>query len=200
MMKSKEELRQELKKWYAELPEEENHRRSEILRRRILKEEEFRKANTIFCYVSMKKEPDTRRLMTDILTAGKRLLVPRCIGEEIMEAVEIRSTDELIPGKYGIPEPAGESQAADPGSIDLMIIPALAVNKKGYRIGKGKGYYDRFAVTTKAVRWVLSFREIEFAEEIFDAAGEKVFVEPDQETAEKYCPLISVNPLTAGAE
>lgn len=188
MMKSKEELRQELKKWYAELPEEENHRRSEILRRRILKEEEFRKANTIFCYVSMKKEPDTRRLMTDILTAGKRLLVPRCIGEGIMEAVEIRSTDELIPGKYGIPEPAGENPAADPGSIDLMIIPALAVNKKGYRIGKGKGYYDRFVVTTKAVRWVLSFREIEFAEEIFDAAGEKVFVEPDQETAEKYWP------------
>ena len=178
-MNSKDELRQELKKWYAELPEEENHRRSEELRHRILQEETFKEVSSIFCYVSMKYEPDTRELMADILKAGKKLLVPRCIGNGIMEAVEISSTDELLPGKYGIPEPPKEKPSADPDSIDLMIIPALTVNPNGYRIGKGKGYYDRFAVTTKAIRWIMSFRENEFAEEKFDVAGEKTFVQSE---------------------
>lgn len=176
-MKSKQELRQELKKWYAALPAEERIRRSEAVRQKILQEDAFRKAGTVFCYVSMKDEPDTRKLIEDILAAGKKLLVPRCTGEGIMEAVAICSMDELISGKYGIPEPPKNKPAEDPENIELMIIPAMAVNHGRYRIGKGKGYYDRFSVRTKAIRWIVTFREVEFCEEEFDVAGDKVFVE-----------------------
>ena len=78
--------------------------------------------------------------------SGKRLCVPRCLpgNDGRMELVEITSLNDLQPGRYGILEPCGGRTIAalEPGA--LALIPCLAVDKQGVRLGRGAGYYDRF--------------------------------------------------------
>ena len=69
----------------------------------------------IFCYVSVKKEVDTRRLLKQAWGDGKRTAVPRCIDKGIMEPYEITSFNDLIPGLYNIPEPAKHCPLVESG-------------------------------------------------------------------------------------
>ena len=89
---------------------------------------------------------DTLPLLRRVLTDGKRLCVPRCLpgNDGRMELVEITSLNDLQPGRYGILEPCGGRTIAalEPGA--LALIPCLAVDKQGVRLGRGAGYYDRF--------------------------------------------------------
>ena len=102
-------------------------------------------AKRIFCFVSaMPGEPDTGEIICRAFTAGKKVCVPRCSKAGKMDAVEIDSLTDLVPGAYGIPEPPAHFPAADKNSIDLIIVPGLAFDEKGGRMGRGGGYYDRF--------------------------------------------------------
>ena len=89
----------------------------------------WRQAGTVFCFVSMRDEPDTTAILQQALVSGKRLCVPRCLpgNDGRMELVEITSLNDLQP---------------EPGA--LALIPCLAVDKQGVRLGRGAGYYDRF--------------------------------------------------------
>ena len=106
----------------------------------------WRQAGTVFCFVSMRDEPDTTAILQQALVSGKRLCVPRCLpgNDGRMELVEITSLNDLQPGRYGILEPCGGRTIAalEPGA--LALIPCLAVDKQGVRLGRGAGYYDRF--------------------------------------------------------
>ena len=104
---------------------------------------EFINAKTVFCYVSAKGEAGTHDLIRTLLSK-KEVVVPRCIDKEgNMTGVKIRSFDELKEGFFGILEP--EISVEFPkDKIDFAIVPALAFDKEGYRLGYGKGYYDRF--------------------------------------------------------
>lgn len=116
----------------------------------------YRQARTVFCYVSVADEVDTGELIRNMLTAGKRVAVPRCgaCGEEDppgtekgrMEAYEITSLDDLEPGMYGIPEPKEYCRRILPTEIDLCIVPCLCVGSDGTRLGYGGGYYDRYLI------------------------------------------------------
>ena len=72
-----------------------------------------------------------------------------------MTARRIRSLDELRAGKYGILEPDAAAEELPPEQIGLIIVPALACDRQGYRLGYGGGYYDRFLSHTGAVRMAL---------------------------------------------
>ena len=100
----------------------------------------------VFCFVSMQDEPDTTAILRQALASGKRLCVPRCLpgSDGKMELVEITSLNDLQPGRYGILEPCGGRTIAalEPGA--LALIPCLAVDRQGVRLGRGAGYYDRF--------------------------------------------------------
>ena len=89
---------------------------------------------------------DTTAILQQALVSGKRLCVPRCLpgNDGRMELVEITSLNDLQPGRYGILEPCGGRTIAalEPGA--LALIPCLAVDKQGVRLGRGAGYYDRF--------------------------------------------------------
>lgn len=106
----------------------------------------WRQAGTVFCFVSMRDEPDTTAILQQALVSGKRLCVPRCLpgNDGRMELVEITSLNDLQPGRYGILEPCGGRTIAalEPGA--LALIPCLAVDNQGLRLGRGAGYYDRF--------------------------------------------------------
>lgn len=116
--------------------------------RRLSDMPELRESSSVFCYVSMDSEVDTRKLLPALLNSGRRVFVPRIDGEN-MVAVEIRSTDELAPGAFGIPEPAGDLPATPAGDIELALVPGVAFGEDGTRVGRGKGYYDR---------WLANFR------------------------------------------
>ncbi len=104
---------------------------------------EFRDAKTVFCYVSYNGEVDTLRLLSDI-TKEKTLTVPFCTDNDgNMIAVRISSTEDLQKGMYGIFEPRNPVPFPKE-EIDFVIVPGVAFSKDGYRLGYGKGYYDRF--------------------------------------------------------
>ena len=110
----------------------------------VLLSEVWRKARSVFLYVSMWAEPDTRALIGAALEAGKSVYVPLCCPERVMKAVRIQSLDELRPGMRGIPEPPADGEAAEPGTLELAVVPCVTAAKDGARLGHGAGYYDRF--------------------------------------------------------
>lgn len=122
---------------------------------RLLSLPAYRAAQCIFCYVSVEGEPDTRELLTEAFAAGKSVAVPRCLGGGIMEAVPIRSLEDLTEaGAYGIPEPdKGLPALSDEAAVfDLCIVPCVACDREGRRLGHGMGYYDRFLEREVAAR------------------------------------------------
>ena len=133
---------------------------------KILSSALWKNARSVFLYVSMGKEPETRRLIGSALSEGKAVYVPKCLraedGTPGMLAVRIRSLADLVPGLFSIPEPAFDPanppETAGPCAIDLALVPCVTVTRKGERLGHGGGYYDRFlAAGRKPVTLCLCF-------------------------------------------
>ncbi len=106
----------------------------------------YRECGTLLTYVSTGMEVDTHALIGDALMRSKRVAVPCCIpGLHEMEFYYITSFDDLQNGAYGILEPIkSKCEKLTDLSDGLCIIPALAFDEQSYRLGFGKGYYDRF--------------------------------------------------------
>ena len=128
-------------KWEA-LSDEAAAESGRRITRSVLGSEWYRQAKSVFIYVSVGKEPDTRALIRTALRDGKEVYVPRCRKKPLMDAVRICSPDELRPGALGIPEPAEDGPAAE--SVDLAVVPCVSVSPRGDRLGHGGGYYDAF--------------------------------------------------------
>ena len=114
----------------------------------VTKTEQWKKADTVFVFVSMPTETDTSGLIGKALSSGKRLCVPKIVGDGIMEAVEIKNFSGLKTGKFGIPEPVDGCNAVEKSEIDLILLPCFAADESGNRLGKGGGFYDRFCEGT----------------------------------------------------
>ncbi len=124
---------------------------------RVLTMPEYRAANTVMCYASVLGEVQTAALNARILEDGKELLLPRIDREtHTMQAVPARDLSTLRRSAIGVPEPTGEA-GVDPASIDLVLVPGIAFDRRGGRVGFGGGYYDRFLLETKALRVALAF-------------------------------------------
>ena len=119
--------------------------------------------NTFFIYNSFRDEADTKRIISSLLAAGKKVCLPRVEGRDIVPVFY----GELKKGAYGIDEPLGEAYRGD---IDVAVVPLLAVNGRGYRLGYGGGYYDRFLRGCPAVKVGIGydFQRTEFEEECHD--------------------------------
>ena len=127
----------------------------EAVCRQVLALPEFRQAKTIMAFCSTEDEPDTRLLLEQALAAGKRLCLPRCTGGGRMQAYAVTTLAQLQPDRWGIPAPAADCPVVPPEEIDLIIAPCVACTREGVRLGRGAGYYDRFAARTAAPLAVL---------------------------------------------
>lgn len=104
---------------------------------------EFVQSKVVFCYVSAHGEVDTRELLEELLKS-KTVVVPFCTdGVGNMICVKIDSPDDLTEGHFGILEPKNPVPFPKE-QIDFAVVPGIAFDKDGYRLGYGKGYYDRF--------------------------------------------------------
>ena len=113
----------------------------------LLRSPRYRKAERVLLFVSKPIEIDTHSLIRTALQQGKQVLLPRCLNEQgHMEFFAIQSWEDLVPGLYGLLEPDPERcpciQTFRP--TDFCLVPGFSFDAKGYRLGFGKGYYDRF--------------------------------------------------------
>ena len=114
------------------------------IREWVFANKRFKTAQTVFVYASYKSEVATKELIQGALRMGKRVALPKVTGDE-MDFYEIQSWEELFPGYQGILEPqiAGKEPVI-PGDGDVMLLPGAVFDRKGGRIGYGRGYYDRY--------------------------------------------------------
>ena len=149
---NKTELRKKCRQIINSIPSENFSEWGKKICSLVSETDEWKRAKTIFVFVSMRGEADTAPLIADALQNGKRLCVPRITGDGTMDAVEIKNPSELKSGKFGIPEPVEHCSRVDKSEIDLIVMPCLAADESGNRLGKGGGFYDRFCEETKCVK------------------------------------------------
>lgn len=142
----KQELRAKYKAWRRELPPAQKASMDRRIADQVRRLWQYKKCDTVLCYVSTAIEVDTFAIIRRAFEDGKRVAVPRCIpGSCRMECYYIDSLEELTPGTFGVLEPS-----PDPGKLvtdlshGLCLVPALCYDLDGYRLGYGKGYYDRY--------------------------------------------------------
>lgn len=101
-------------------------------------------AQSISCYLSMMTEPGTREFLATAIARGIRVLLPITRADGLLDWAVAGSIDDTIVGAYGLDEPTGEVLGPIAvGDVDLMIIPAAAVDEAGMRLGWGRGYFDK---------------------------------------------------------
>jgi 5-formyltetrahydrofolate cyclo-ligase len=93
-------------------------------------------------YASVPGEAPTEALLEDCFLREIAVLLPRVNGEEL-ELREVRGMDALVPGAFGIREPGGATRVATPTETDCVLIPGVAFDATGGRVGRGRGFYDR---------------------------------------------------------
>jgi len=117
------------------------------IRTRLLDLPETRLAGSVLLYVPTKNEVDTWPLLEHFWTVGVQILLPRCRDNQpgFMDIHAVNSAAELGPGQFGLTEPIlGLAPLVTEPEPDLILVPALAFDRRGFRLGFGGGYYDRF--------------------------------------------------------
>ncbi|MFL0247839.1 5-formyltetrahydrofolate cyclo-ligase [Candidatus Clostridium stratigraminis] len=111
----------------------------------IIMNKNYNEAKTIMTYISFGSEVDTLCIIKHALENNKIVSVPKIINKSLgMKAIKIEALGDLVKNKIGILEPVSFDNEIDAKDIDLFLIPGLAFDKNGGRIGYGAGYYDRF--------------------------------------------------------
>lgn len=148
---SKKELRQWALSARREISEKTRFELSDRIDRNLFSLKEFCEASSVLCYVSKKFEISTEKIISRCLEEGKRIAVPACIGENMLFRY-ITGFQELEPGGFGVREPKQCCEAAKITEKTICITPALCCSPDGYRIGYGKGFYDRFFEKNECVK------------------------------------------------
>lgn len=142
----KQRMRKEIKEWRRSLDIETKAAYDRKILEKLLALREYETCEAVLTYVSLPIEVGTMELIAQSLAKGKRVAVPRCVeNTRKMEFYLIDSFEQLEPGAFGVLEPIKEKcRLFEDWNNSICIVPALAYDKRGFRLGYGAGYYDRF--------------------------------------------------------
>ncbi|MGH1339986.1 MAG: 5-formyltetrahydrofolate cyclo-ligase [Nannocystales bacterium] len=120
---------------------EQRAQQSERLRTRLCSLDIIVETNTVALFVGVAHEPEMRGVFEAL--APRRRWLPRVVGPHALQWCEVSDWAALRPGRFGIPEPASEGVASLPAEVEVVLVPGLAFDARGGRLGWGRGYYDR---------------------------------------------------------
>ena len=138
----KKELRRTIRERKRAMTEEEIVQRSEKLGKLFVQSEAYKNAKTIYGYLPYNQEVRTVPMLEQALRDGKRVAVPKVYGDE-MKFLYLDDLSKVSKGYAGIPEPIADEPVADDETA-LVLMPGLAFDPAGHRIGYGGGFYDKF--------------------------------------------------------
>lgn len=157
----KQRLREEHLAAREALSEQERSVLDNRITQKLLATSEYAEATTVLTYVSVSSEVSTRMFIECALRDGKTVAVPRCLPGHCLEFVAIASLEQLVAAPFNLLEPAKELPAVteDQKNNSICIVPALLVDIKGYRLGYGAGFYDRFLSTYPGKKICLAYQQ-----------------------------------------
>lgn len=144
---NKQSVRKEILEKRKSMSKDEAVSKSNDVTKFLLSTDAYKNANTIMAYIDFRNEVNTEKLIKKAIEDGKKIVIPISIVEtrQLVLSELIDYDNELESGAYGILEPKKEFiRETDPKSVDLVLIPGVAFDRRGFRIGYGAGYYDRF--------------------------------------------------------
>ena len=140
----KVQLRRLIRQQLAGLSEAERTMEDDDLFSAFLALPEVEQANTLFLFWGTRTEPDTARLFAPLLEWGKRIVLPRMLPGRQMELRQYCPDRPPVKHSFGILEPDEGCPLVPTEEVDLVLVPALCYDRKGFRLGMGGGYYDRW--------------------------------------------------------
>ncbi len=144
---NKKELRKKIIQQRDQLSSEEIRDKSISIADNLYNLAAYRDAQSVMFFITFGSEVNTRPMVEETIKKDKVALAPKPVPEtrEMIPSKVIDWDNDLVPGAYSIPEPKEETlRPFKPESIDLLIVPGVAFDLKGNRLGYGGGYYDRF--------------------------------------------------------
>ena len=148
----KKQTRKELLEKRKNIPKDKKAIYDKEISHKIIQSDYFKKANQVLIFAAVGDEFDTRFIIEKCRMEYKRVFYPLCVDNQgDMKFLKVDSVGDLQVGMYNIPEPKKNCKEYKPQENDLIIVPCLSVDDNGYRIGYGKGYYDRFLKDFKGI-------------------------------------------------
>lgn len=141
----KKQLRSDVTRELKALSAEQCRKSDDALFARFLALPQVEAARTIFAFWGIPgREPETGRLVEELTRRGKAVGLPRMLPGHRMEVRRFDPARPMVPAAFGILEPGEDCPLMDKGEIDLALVPAVCYDRRGYRLGFGGGYYDRW--------------------------------------------------------
>lgn len=148
---TKAEIRKWMKSQRNSLTALERGAFNELMKQRFLETPEYKQCEELFCFVSFGSEVDTHPILLQALQDKKKVYIPRIEDDAFMEFYRIENLEGLQPSRFGVPEPSSDpalrfipEEVSAILSKRCMVLPGLAFDLEGNRIGYGAGYYDKF--------------------------------------------------------
>ena len=168
---NKKRIREKLKSLRSKLSREEVAVKSDRIQKLLFSLPEFQSAKTVCFYVGKGNEVQTERMIKDSLKQGKRVLVPitdEKSGKLVLSEL-LDYDNELEPGAFGVLEPKPACRRiVQATEADLMVVPGVAFDFQGHRLGHGKGYYDRFLLEVSKLRTGVPFIGLAYELQVLD--------------------------------
>lgn len=143
ILEEKNKLRRDLLEKRRALPQSLQEEKSGLILKTLLLEETFADASSVALYFPINGEVDTRGIFRKCVELEKKVFFPKTRGSDLV-FLRTRNIEELTPGTFHIPEPPADAECARRDELDLVLVPGVAFDLSGNRIGYGKGFYDRF--------------------------------------------------------
>lgn len=138
----KKQLRKQIKEMKRAMSLVEIEGKSRILGEKFAATDAYRQASTVYGYMPYNQEVRTVPILEQAIRDGKRVAVPKIYGDE-MKFIYLTDLSAVALSDYGIPEPVDDGPVADDPTA-LVLMPGLAFDREGHRIGYGGGFYDKF--------------------------------------------------------